>query len=275
MTRTGADDAGCEVRESTSRKRHDEAGYDRTPGTTEAGQKTILAVDDERDILEMLDLLLGGEGYRVLTARGGREAIELVGRERPDLMLLDIMMPEVDGHEVCRYVKSHPELASLPVLMLTAKNDIDHIAQAVDEGADGFIAKPFDVEPLLRVIDFRIAGRHAEFYRCDRAEEVMGELSAGRRSEKFRIVFLDLFEPEEDFSSVVHASEAESHCLLSLWQRDAERDESETTALLGVDSSVQFGRLLNRMLDHVGVRIANCMIFRDFSEIPTGIMHGE
>ena len=242
---------------------------------SEAKRKTILAVDDERDIIEMLDLLLGGEGYRVLAAGGGQEAIDLLGRERPDLVLLDIMMPEVDGHQVCRFIKSRAELATIPVLMLTARNDIAHIAQALDEGADGFIAKPFDVDPFLRVIEFRIAGRRAEFYRSDQPVVSLDDLPDEQRSEKYRIVFLDMFEPEEGFSAVVRACEEQPHCLLSLWQREAEMEESETTALMGVESSEHFGELLNLLLDFPGVRIANCTIFRDFSEIPSGIMHGE
>ena len=242
---------------------------------SEANRRTILAVDDERDIIEMLDLLLGGEGYRVLTAGGGQEAIDLLVAERPDLVLLDIMMPGVDGHQVCRHIKSRPELAAIPVLMLTAKNDIAHIAQAVDEGADGFIAKPFDVEPFLRVLEFRIAGRQAEFYRSDQPIVALDEMPDEQRGQTYRIVFLDLFEPEEGFSAVVRACEEQTHVLLSLWQREAELEQSETTALLGLESSEQFGQLLNELLEFPGVRIANCTIFRDFAEIPAGIMHGE
>lgn len=237
------------------------------PGTT------ILAVDDEQDILDMLVLLLESEGYRVLTANGGQKAIELLGSERPDLVLLDIMMPEVDGHQVCRRVRADASLASVPVLMLTAKNDIDNIARAVDEGADGFIAKPFDVDQFLRVVRFRLAGKQAEFYRSDRPVMSLSEAPQGQLGDRNCIVFLDLLEPEAKYSAVVRACEEQSHCLLSLWQREAEGDHLETTVLLGIESSDQFGDLLNRVLEVPDVRILNCNIYRDFDDIPADIMH--
>lgn len=239
-----------------------------------SAQKTILAVDDERDIIDMLTLLLESEGYRVVPAMGGTAAIEILKSERPDLVLLDIMMPDLDGHAVCRHIRGKEEFSDLPVVMLTAKNDIDHIAKALDEGADGFIVKPFEVEQFLRMLDFRVSGRQAEFYRSDRpvvqAEEMPGE--ALGRSE--RIVFLDFFEPDEAFSAVVRACEEQSHCLLSLWQREADDHMLETTVLLTVESSGQFGEMLNRILEVPDVRIANCIIYRNFSDIPADIMHG-
>jgi len=238
-------------------------------------QRTVLAVDDEHDIIEMLVLLLEGEGYRVRTASGGREAMEILRAERPDLVLLDIMMPETDGHQVCRFIREQERLADVPVLMLTAKNDIEHIAQSLEEGADGFIVKPFDVDQFLRLIEFRLAGAKAEFYRSDRPLVHNGDLSQGQLAEKSRIVFLDLIEPEASYSAVVGACQGQTHCVMSLWQREAEGDQMETTVLLGIDSSAQFGDVLNRVLEAPGVRIVNCIIYRDFDDIPIDIMHGD
>lgn len=237
-------------------------------------QKTVLAVDDEHDIIEMLVLLLESEGYRVLTAFGGREAMDLLETERPDLVLLDIMMPEIDGHQVCRFIRNQERLKSVPVLMLTAKNDIDHIAQSLDEGADGFIVKPFDVDQFLRIIDFRMAGARAEFYRSDKPVVQAPEIFEEKLADKSRIVFLDLFEPEAPDSAVVRACEDQTYCVYSLWQREADGGQLETTAILGIDSSAQFGDVLNRILEGTAVRIVNCNIYRDFADIPVNIMHG-
>jgi DNA-binding response OmpR family regulator len=237
-------------------------------------QRTVLAVDDEHDIIEMLVLLLESEGYRVLTASGGREAMDILRTERPDLVLLDIMMPEIDGHQVCRYVRAQQELAEVPVLMLTAKNDIEHIAQSLDEGADGFIVKPFDVDQFLRLIEFRLAGAKAEFYRSDRPVVHASERAPDQLADRARIVFLDLIEPESPYSAVVGACQDQTHCVMSLWQREAEGDQMETTVLLGIDSSAQFGDVLNRVLEVPDVRIVNCIIYRDFDDIPIDIMHG-
>ena len=234
-------------------------------------QKTVLAVDDERDIIEMLVLLLESEGYRVKTATDGREAIELLRTDRPDLVLLDIMMPDVDGHQVCRFIRSQERLADMPVLMLTAKNDIDHIALSLQEGADGFIVKPFDVDQFLRLVQFRLQGAKAEFYRSDKP---VVQAPEEQLADKARIVFLDLLEPEAPFSAVVHACEDQTWAVLSLWQREAEGDQMETTVLLGIDSSAQFGDVLNKILQFPDVRVMDCNIFKDFADIPMGIMHG-
>ncbi len=239
-----------------------------------AVQKTILAVDDERDIIDMLTLLLESEGYRVVPAMGGTEAIEILEKETPDLVLLDIMMPDLDGHAVCRHIRAQEKFADLPVVMLTAKNDIDHIALALDEGADGFIVKPFEVDQFLRMLGFRVAGRHAEFYRSDRPVVQAEEMPAEKLASNERIVFLDFFEPDDAFSAVVRACEEQSHCLLSLWQKEADENTLETTVLLTVESSAQFGDMLNRILEVPDVRIANCIIYRNFSDIPADIMHG-
>ena len=236
-------------------------------------EKTILAVDDDQDILEMLTMLLRSEDYRVLVAPGGHEAIELLRSERPDLVLLDIMMPSVSGHEVHHFIRSEPELADTRVVMLTAKNEIDDIALALDEGADGFIVKPFDVDHFLRVVGFRVAGKQAEFYRRDNPIEGFGrQMKRSDLSDKSRIVFLDFFEPEAELSAVVGATETRNQSLMSLWQEESEEDLLHTTALIHTESSTHFGELLNSLLEASGVQIEHCLIFRNFDEIPADIM---
>ncbi len=237
-------------------------------------QKTILAVDDERDITDMLTLLLESEGYRVLTASGGAEALALLEKEAPDLILLDIMMPGVDGHQVCQGVRARRDLAEVPVMMLTAKNDIAHIAQAVDDGADGFIVKPFEVDQFLRLVRFRLEGQRGDFYRSSRPVTEASETDRKQLADDERIVFIDLIEPEDCFSIVTDACKGQTHTLLSLWQEETKGGELQTTALVSVESTAHFGELLNTIFQARGVQVLNCFIYRGFTEIPSDIMHG-
>jgi DNA-binding response OmpR family regulator len=107
---------------------------------------TILVVDDEESILELLDLGLGREGFRVLAARTGAEALDLFRAENPDLVVLDWMLPEVDGLEVCRRLRASNQV---PILMLTARNDVDDRVRGLETGADDYLPKPFKFKELL------------------------------------------------------------------------------------------------------------------------------
>lgn len=108
----------------------------------------ILVVDDEAAIRNLLDDLLGDEGYEVCTASNGRAALELVQRERPDLILMDVMMPELDGQETLRRLRAVPELAVVPVILMSAA------ASITPDSADdiAFISKPFNLDHVLAVI---------------------------------------------------------------------------------------------------------------------------
>lgn len=109
----------------------------------------ILIVDDENYILHILDFSLGAEGYEVITAEDGEEAVRKAKDERPDLVVLDVMMPKMDGFEACRSIKRDPELSGTPVILLSAKGrDIDQ-KQGYEAGADDYITKPFSPGRLV------------------------------------------------------------------------------------------------------------------------------
>ena len=109
---------------------------------------TILAVDDQPANLRLLDAVLSPRGYRVVRASSGEQALELLPSSGVDLVLLDIVMPGIDGYEVCRRIRSAPETAYLPVVMITASGHQEK-TRAIEAGADDFVSKPFDQSELL------------------------------------------------------------------------------------------------------------------------------
>lgn len=109
----------------------------------------ILLVEDERDLLELLKYNLDREGYEVLTAETGEDGLKLVRSASPDLILLDLMLPSMDGLEVCRSLKAKAETADIPVIMLTAKGEETDIVRGLELGADDYITKPFSPRILM------------------------------------------------------------------------------------------------------------------------------
>ncbi|MBS0170451.1 MAG: response regulator transcription factor [Nitrospira sp.] len=132
------------------------------PSPTTAHKK-ILIVEDEKDILQLVKLYLEKEGYRTVSAMTGMEGLRQVTAEHPDLVILDLMLPELDGLEVCTRIRLNRETALLPILMLTAKAEESDTVIGLELGADDYVTKPFSpkalvarVKALLRRLD-----RHA------------------------------------------------------------------------------------------------------------------
>ena len=113
-----------------------------------ADHPTILIVDDQPQNLRLLEAVLEPRGYRTVSAESGEAALEVLSREQADLVLLDILMPGMDGYEVCRRIRENPATAFLPVVMITASDTAQKL-RATEAGADDFVAKPFDQGELL------------------------------------------------------------------------------------------------------------------------------
>ena len=114
--------------------------------------KRILAVDDEPHILKLVAFSLKSGGYTVLEASDGLSAIEVARGEQPDLVLMDVMMPALDGYEACRRMKADPEIAAIPVMMLTAKTQVAEQQAGRDAGAVGYVNKPFTPKELVATV---------------------------------------------------------------------------------------------------------------------------
>ncbi|MBP5976580.1 hybrid sensor histidine kinase/response regulator [Brasilonema sp. CT11] len=120
----------------------------------------ILAVDDNPDNLILLETILESEGYKVELISNGIHALEQIAQEPPDLILLDVMMPEMDGYEVTRRIRQNREISYIPILLITAYHDAS-VVEGLDAGADDFIRKPFDHEELLARVRSMLRLKHS------------------------------------------------------------------------------------------------------------------
>lgn len=114
-----------------------------------ATNQRILVIDDDEMILRMVAYVFHKSGYQVYTAANGQEGLAKIQTAKPDLIILDVMMPDMSGLEVCQHVRSHPSTASLPILMLSAKGEVDDKVSGFEAGADDYVAKPVAPKELL------------------------------------------------------------------------------------------------------------------------------
>lgn len=119
--------------------------------------KKILIADDEQNIVISLEFLMKREGYDVSIANNGEEAVAAVRAEKPDLVLLDVMMPKKSGFEVCQEIKSDPALQAVRILMLTAKGRDTEVAKGLALGADAYMTKPFSTKELVERVRTMLA----------------------------------------------------------------------------------------------------------------------
>jgi DNA-binding response OmpR family regulator len=112
----------------------------------------ILAVDDEPHILKLVSFSLTSKGFEVIEASDGLTAVELAEREQPDLILLDVMMPVLDGYEACRRIKANPATKDIPIVMLSAKSQKAEQAVGLEAGALDYICKPFTPKDLVEQV---------------------------------------------------------------------------------------------------------------------------
>lgn len=165
-------------------------------------EKTILVVDDEKDIVDLISYNLSKEGYRVVTASNGTQAVERSVSERPDLVILDIMMPGMDGFEVCRAIRQNPDTAGIAIMFLTAKSgEIDQIL-GLELGADDYLQKPISPRVLIARVK-TILRRGTETVRTETiaAPEILriGALEINRLNYTIKIDGKELFFPKKEF----------------------------------------------------------------------------
>ena len=128
------------------------AASDEVTAKAEKDTKRILVVDDEEDIVKLVKMYLEYHHYEVITAKDGQEGLEKVKTEKPDLIVLDLMLPKMNGYKVCGLLKKDTRYAKIPVVMFTAKAQEKDVKLGQEVGADAYITKPFEPEVLLAKI---------------------------------------------------------------------------------------------------------------------------
>ncbi len=173
----------------------------------------ILIVDDEDHILQMLRMNMKRQGFLAVCAESGEEALALCHSEKPDLILLDVMLPGIDGVETCRRLKENPESRSIPVIMLSAKSQGQDKIEGLQGGADDYVTKPFSLEELflriraaLRQVDL-LRGERTSCFRCgslnldaERYQVSSGDLKIDFTMTEFRILHLLIKTPDRTVS---------------------------------------------------------------------------
>ncbi|MCH7557707.1 MAG: response regulator [Planctomycetes bacterium] len=134
---------------------------------------TVLVVDDNQQNLELLQAYLEDVDCQAVSARDGLEALEIIAKDPPDLILLDVMMPKMSGFEVCKRIKNDPKTSDIPVIMVTALNEFGDIERAIDSGTDDFLSKPVNKLELLTRIKTMLKLKHLS----DKLERTLAYLS--------------------------------------------------------------------------------------------------
>ena len=114
--------------------------------------KTILIVEDEEDHLEIVKLILEQHNYNLISARDGKEGVDSTLKFLPDLLILDVMLPEMNGYEVCKAIRNNPKTKAIPVIMLSIRSNPEDIEAAYKVGANKYMTKPFNLEELVKEV---------------------------------------------------------------------------------------------------------------------------
>jgi DNA-binding response OmpR family regulator len=120
-------------------------------------QKRILLIDDHQTVFRLLEAIVRVKGHTLLYAENGQQGIVMARQEKPDMILLDVMMPDIDGFKVCQYLKENEETKEIPVMFLTARGAEDDLETGRRVGADGFMTKPFKTTEVLNQIEQMLA----------------------------------------------------------------------------------------------------------------------
>lgn len=164
-------------------------------------QLTILITDDDPDILELLEYNLSSDGYNVITAQNGKQALQNAENKLPDLIILDVMMPEMDGFETCMRLKQNPKLKEIPVIYLTAKVDEYAEISGLDAGADDYITKPIKPRLLLSRIK-AVLRRHQKVKQNDKVLKA-GEITIDKEKYTVSIDGSEIILPKKVFELMI------------------------------------------------------------------------
>lgn len=174
-------------------------------------EKKVLVIDDEADLRDMMRTRLEGAGYQVATACDGREGLEKVDQEKPDLILLDILMPDIDGFEFFKIIRKHPKNRYIPIIVLSARGSMRTTFEALK--AEIFVEKPFDAKELMKKIDYMLSPKALllsdDHYVTDKVENAFKKLNYYADTARSEPEFLDRVTTIAYDAAVVHLSNLE------------------------------------------------------------------
>lgn len=203
-------------------------------GTGKLARPGVLIVDDQANNLKVLGTILRGEDFEIYAARNGTEALETASLANPDLILLDIMMPDLDGYEVCRRLKQDPVTAEIPVIFLTARVESDDLVQGFEAGAVDYIRKPFQQAELLARVRLHLELKHSR-------DEI--RRTGNERKELIHILCHDLRAPFSAMDSILNIMQTDGDYF------DKRRDFFTTAAVTTVDNGLKIIDLVRTMHD--------------------------
>jgi len=223
----------------------------------------ILIVDDNPANVDILAARLESQGYEIVKAEDGEQALEAAKRDLPDLILLDVMMPRIDGFEVCRRIKADPALPFMPIILVTAKSDPKDVVAGLDSGGDEYLAKPVDhtalvarVRSILRIKELhdRVEAQSAELAEWNRelesrVAEQLGEIERMGRLRRFlspQVADLVVASGDEDLLKSHRREVTIVFCDLRGFTSFAEISEPEDVMRVLADYHAALGRLVHR-----------------------------
>jgi DNA-binding response OmpR family regulator len=203
-----------------------------------APTERILIVDDTQQNIQVLGTILKEASYRITVARNGQEALDSARKVRPDLILLDVMMPVMDGFETCRRLKADPKTAEIPIIFLTSKSDSEDVVRGFELGAVDYVTKPFNAAELFVRVDAHLARRRLQL----EVERRLQEIERLRQEQEF-LVSRELGGRVEP---LLRAAEALRRPPQGL---DGPQQQALSTIVEGIDSLRAFLRTLERLRD--------------------------
>ncbi len=206
---------------------------------------TVLIVDDSVDTLTLLSCSLGDHGYQIHTAETSHRALELAEELVPDVVLLDIMMPDIDGLDVCRRLKGTPHLAHIPIILITAKNLDSDVVVGLDAGADDYITKPFDREIVAARVRSAVRGKVAHDTLAAVNRQLQNEIHQRMRAERETRQYADAL---EEINEALEQANRDFHTTSQVHGQVLQCSEvSEVTDLLCAAMAEKFHATLSRV----------------------------
>ena len=231
---------------------------------------TVMIVDDELFNLDVLEQELDTSGYRIVTASSGAEALDNVEKDKPDLILLDIIMPEIDGYEVCRRLKASDSSKDIPVIFMTALSDVEDKVKAFAAGGLDYVTKPFQPEEVMSRVRVHLELRRARQQLVERNQRLQQEIDDHHRARQTIEYLRDEIESEHNFEEII----GESPALKDVLEKLTRVANTGTTVLIQGETGTG-KELLARAIHNQSARKQQPLIKVNCAALPRELIESE